>query len=583
MAKGARASSRKANNAMLKSRVFGPIETARTERLSSKLLELASQPKPENIKAMEVDTDNTVEMKRNSTQISQTEVMEVDGASSKTVTSSKIRSKGRVGKRVQSRKASIVFNLYKKNKRSVRAKVDFVYGQKSGFHFTQSLITSGSAIPFTAYSSPPTITMPRIKAITTGSVPSFLDVILNFSESQDSSSLTAQDTWLAQMKAKRSGKLIMYGDDTWLKLFPETFDRTDGTSSFFVSDFTEVDNNVTRHITKELSNQDWNTMILHYLGLDHIGHKSGPRSPYMIPKQKEMDSIVRQIYEALSTQEHLQSTLLVVLGDHGMNDVGNHGGSTPGETSPALVFISPKLKTVNKEVKASGSDRDDFRYHSYIDQADIAPTLAGLFGFPVPMNNLGVFIPQFLSFWNDASDRTKILMQNAKQILTVVSEVYPSFEDEGPAENCHMFDNGVDELACQWRSISQSLPSIGEEKYIVQMWESEIIKWLRQVQSLMSKTSSNYNIYRLSTGLFLAIISSCLSFTTANLVIKEIKISTPLLLVSFFYAVMMFSSSYVEEEQNFWHWTTIAWFGFLWIRRCVVAIDKWGTTDITAG
>jgi hypothetical protein len=27
----------------------------------------------------------------------------------------------------------------------------------------------------------------------------------------------------------------MYGDDTWLKLFPGTFHRSDGTSSFFVS------------------------------------------------------------------------------------------------------------------------------------------------------------------------------------------------------------------------------------------------------------------------------------------------------------------------------------------------------------
>lgn len=27
----------------------------------------------------------------------------------------------------------------------------------------------------------------------------------------------------------------MYGDDTWLKLFPDTFSRADGTSSFFVS------------------------------------------------------------------------------------------------------------------------------------------------------------------------------------------------------------------------------------------------------------------------------------------------------------------------------------------------------------
>ncbi len=77
--------------------------------------------------------------------------------------------------------------------------------------------------------------MPRVKALTTGSIPSFLDVILNFAESDQTSSLAHQDTWLAQMKAKNQGKLVMYGDDTWLKLFPETFDRADGTSSFFVS------------------------------------------------------------------------------------------------------------------------------------------------------------------------------------------------------------------------------------------------------------------------------------------------------------------------------------------------------------
>lgn len=77
--------------------------------------------------------------------------------------------------------------------------------------------------------------MPRIKAITTGSIPSFLDVILNINEDDESSSLASQDTWLAQMKAKATGKLVMHGDDTWLKLFPDTFDRADGTSSFFVA------------------------------------------------------------------------------------------------------------------------------------------------------------------------------------------------------------------------------------------------------------------------------------------------------------------------------------------------------------
>lgn len=71
--------------------------------------------------------------------------------------------------------------------------------------------------------------------MTTGSIPSFVDLILNFDEADTSSTLASQDTWVAQIKARNMGKALMYGDDTWLKLFPNTFDREDGTSSFFVA------------------------------------------------------------------------------------------------------------------------------------------------------------------------------------------------------------------------------------------------------------------------------------------------------------------------------------------------------------
>jgi predicted AlkP superfamily pyrophosphatase or phosphodiesterase len=76
--------------------------------------------------------------------------------------------------------------------------------------------------------------MPRLKALTTGGIPSFLDMILNFAESDTTSTLASQDTWLTQIKA-RGENVIMFGDDTWLKLFPDTFHRADGTTSFFVS------------------------------------------------------------------------------------------------------------------------------------------------------------------------------------------------------------------------------------------------------------------------------------------------------------------------------------------------------------
>ena len=286
---------------------------------------------------------------------------------------------------------------------------DLVFGPASNFSFTQSLIRSGAALPFTGHASPPTITMPRVKAITTGSVPSFLDVVLNFAESDESGSLAAQDTWLAQIRRRYHGsaddmeahsKLVMYGDDTWLRLFPGFFERSDGTTSFFVSDFTEVDNNVTRHLPEELGKADWQAMILHYLGLDHIGHKTGPNSPHMPAKQKEMDSIVQQMYEAIESREHLKSTLLVLTGDHGMNEAGNHGGSSAGEVSTALVFISPKLETSFSGFQ-SPVTADGYDFYETIEQSDIAPTLAALMQFPVPQNNLGVLIPQFLGMWTE--------------------------------------------------------------------------------------------------------------------------------------------------------------------------------------
>jgi Protein of unknown function (DUF2423) len=56
MAKGARASTRKRNNAALRAKVFGPAVDARTARLSAKLQELVSRPKPAEERAMEVDS-----------------------------------------------------------------------------------------------------------------------------------------------------------------------------------------------------------------------------------------------------------------------------------------------------------------------------------------------------------------------------------------------------------------------------------------------------------------------------------------------------------------------------------------------
>ena len=48
-----------------------------------------------------------------------------------------------------------------------------------------------------------------------------------------------EDNLISQMKFANK-KIVFCGDDTWMRLFPEHFERTDGTTSFFVTDYTEV-------------------------------------------------------------------------------------------------------------------------------------------------------------------------------------------------------------------------------------------------------------------------------------------------------------------------------------------------------
>ncbi|KAL8944398.1 MAG: hypothetical protein Q9216_000449 [Gyalolechia sp. 2 TL-2023] len=403
--------------------------------------------------------------------------------------------------------------------------------------------------------------MPRIKAITTGSVPSFLDVILNFAESDKSSSLEHQDTWLAQLKARQGGRLVLYGDDTWLKLFPHTFSRAEGTSSFFVSDFTEVDCNVTRNVPAELENDDWNGMVLHYLGLDHIGHKSGPNSPFMVSKQAEMDGVVSNIYHALETKRHLRDTLLVLCGDHGMNDAGNHGGSSEGETSPALVFISPKLHLISEGVDCPVTrPAGIFDYYEKVEQSDIAPTLAGLLGFPIPKNSLGIYISSLLHLW-PADHRKRMAEQNAQQFFGLVSETFPglSFVGHVSSDTCIGAADDGQQLACLWSQVQNSNKQdarLGEDIMI-----SALGRFLKHTQNVLSNTASNYSAGKLYGGIVVATILEILSFGISSPVLLKRNNVTPwALLMTVVYGLMMFASSAVEEEHQYWYFFASAWF-----------------------
>ncbi|KAH3721151.1 hypothetical protein DPMN_064067 [Dreissena polymorpha] len=302
-------------------------------------------------------------------------------------------------------------------------RADFVF-DNDYMPFISEKGRGGQSRRYIVKSHPPTVTLPRIKALTSGSIPGFVDVVLNF----DSSSLS-EDNIITQ-GLNHGRKIVFYGDDTWIKLFPEHFIRSEGTTSFFVTDYTEVDNNVTRHLDMELSLDDWDIMVLHYLGLDHIGHTVGPHSSIVPPKLLEMDRVVEKIYTSL--EEKGERFLMLVCGDHGMSDQGSHGGASDREVLVPAVFLSPQYK---KHV-------DTWSPHHSLLQIDLAPTLSVLMSLPLPTNNLGQVILGAVDGLS-VSQKLDTLYLNCQQIhgllLSSVADIAhePSYELAAYAMELH--------------------------------------------------------------------------------------------------------------------------------------------------
>ena len=389
---------------------------------------------------------------------------------------------------------------------------DFIFDKHiSNFHFVHSKLNSGEAWGFTAFSNPPTVTLPRLKGITTGSTPSFLDAILNVAEDDRSSSLAEHDSWLLQLRSFSNHRIRFFGDDTWLKLFAPVeniFDSWEGTNSFFVSDFQEVDYNVTRHIQDQINERDqWDTLILHYLGLDHIGHKGGAHSKFMPKKQIEMDNIIRKLYEEIVDED----SLLVILGDHGMNDVGNHGGSSAGETHAGMVFMSPKLLSQSMPFKNVSAPLDtpvnddgepNFEYLKQIQQIDLVPTISTLFNVPIPKNSVGVIIPEFLSFLNDDIRLIKV-WENFRQLSILNNEII-------------------------------------DKKF--KLWDiDKLYSYMRETQQSLTRSATDYNYTKLAIGYAFIVLSTIL---ISLLAFKELKFSFIMVMLVF----------YIVKDRSFYFW-----------------------------
>lgn len=255
---------------------------------------------------------------------------------------------------------------------------------------------------------PPTTTLQRLKALTTGSLPTFVEAGSNFGGSE-----IEEDNLLFQLVREKGRRLVFAGDDTWMSLFPMELggNNSHPYPSLNVWDLDTVDRGCIKHLFPTLRGErgPWDVMIAHFLGVDHAGHRYGPGHPEMERKLVEMDRVIGDVVELL--EEH---DLLVVLGDHGMDAKGDHGGDSALEVDAALFAYSPKgffasptekveLERLAEILRSRGLDgtfgedpMDTLCVGSCrtVSQIDLVPTLALLLGLPIPFQNLGALIPE---------------------------------------------------------------------------------------------------------------------------------------------------------------------------------------------
>lgn len=111
------------------------------------------------------------------------------------------------------------------------------------------------------------------------------------------------------------------GDNTWIKYFPNNFLRHFEYDSFDISDMHTIDDEVSKHIFKEIEKSDWNLIIAHFLTVDHIGHYYGLEMDKLEIAFAYYSKLLQKVYDSMD-----DDTVLVVIGDHGMNGGGLHGG-----------------------------------------------------------------------------------------------------------------------------------------------------------------------------------------------------------------------------------------------------------------
>lgn len=291
-----------------------------------------------------------------------------------------------------------------------------------------------NAVLFQFIADPPTTTLQRLKALTAGTLPTFIDAGSNFA-----GTAIDEDNLIHQLGVQ-GRRIAFMGDDTWTKLFPNSFlaNQSHPYESFNARDLDTVDNGVNRHLFPYLTkfSDSWDFLVAHYLGVDHAGHRYGPSHPAMGAKLDEMNNVFKRVFDLID-----DDTIVFIMGDHGMDLKGDHGGESALEVESALFAYSKKgltgastpigtnrrpnnpLRDVFNQLQTEGLQNVfETKYNGYrtVPQVDLVPTISLLLGIPIPFNNLGSIIPEL--FYGNVEQLVRASRINAHQILGYIKE-----------------------------------------------------------------------------------------------------------------------------------------------------------------
>jgi ethanolamine phosphate transferase 2 subunit G len=118
----------------------------------------------------------------------------------------------------------------------------------------------------------------------------------------------------------------------------------------------------------------------------------------------------------------------------------------------------------------------------------------------------------------------------------------------------------VARLACAWREADHNYRAVSLGASNAAQAIASIRSFLRDGQEMLSGTASNYNLERMYLGIGITAVGVVLAATSVSWAAMGSTLSSSAYgMILLTYGVTMFASSYVEEEQQFWHWALGGW------------------------